>query len=464
MNGPSRPKPTLMPSREQGIALFTDLYELTMLQAYRELGLAEREAVFSLFVRRLPPERNFLIACGLDRLLGELEALRFGPGDIEYLAAQGFKPDFLDWLAAFRFTGTVHALPEGTPFFANEPVLEVIAPIGAAQLIETLAINRVGFETIIASKAARVLEAAAGRPVIDFGGRRAQGHDAAIEGARAAFVGGAAATSNVLAGRLYGIPVAGTMAHSFVQAFTDEMDAFRAFARIYPDTTLLVDTYDTVEGVGKVIALAREMGAAFRVRAVRLDSGDLLALSQEARRLLDEAGLATVQIFASGGLDERKIARLMVAGAPIDGFGVGTDMMVSADAPALDIVYKLTEFAGEGRMKLSARKRTLPGRKQVFRTTIDGTAEGDMIARYGEPLPGEPLLAPVMRDGVRLEPSPPLPAVQARARAEIARLPRALRALEPAAEPYLVAISPALQEYAAEVREKIAAQSVQPKA
>ena len=250
-----------------------------------------------------------------------------------------------------------------------------------AQLIETLAINQVGFPSLIASKAARIVSAAQGRRVIDFGGRRAHGIDAAVTGARAAYIGGADATANVYAGRRYGVPITGTMAHSFIQSFDDEMDAFRSFARVYPSTVLLVDTYDPIAGVKKVVALAKELGDAFKVRGVRIDSGDLTALSKAARRILDEAGLPQVQIVASGGLDEYVILDLVAAGAPIDVFGVGTDLAVSGDAPALDIVYKLTEFGGEGRVKLSVGKRSLPGRKQIFRNYEHDVAVGDVIAR-----------------------------------------------------------------------------------
>jgi nicotinate phosphoribosyltransferase len=445
-----------------GLALFTDLYELTMLRAYHALGL-EAEAVFSLFVRRLPETRNFLIAGGLDDLLGELEALRFEPGDLTYLAGQGFPADFLEWLREFRFRGDIFAVPEGTPVFANEPILEVVAPIGQGQLIETLVMNQIGFETMIASKAARIVAAADGRTVIDFGGRRAHGLDAALKAARAAFIGGAKSTSSVLAGKIYGIPIAGTMAHSFVEAFDEEIEAFRAFARIYPDTVLLVDTYDTVAGVEKVIALARDLGPDFKVRGIRLDSGDFLALSKEARSLLDGAGLSGVRIVASGGLNEDIIAALMAEGAPIDSFGVGTDLVVSADAPSLDIAYKLTEFAGQGRLKLSTGKRTLPGRKQLFRNFAEGTAIGDVIARVNEALPGTPLLRRVMKGGVRLDPPEPLTEIQARCRSEIARLPAALRALPLAAEPYPVTVSPALAAFEAKVREKIAAAEAKPR-
>lgn len=444
-----------MPDGER--ALFTDLYELTMLQAYHAEGLRET-AVFSLFVRRLPPGRNFLLACGLEQVLDYLERLRFEAEDLAWLRSLGgFSDDFLEWLRDFRFTGAVHALPEGTPLFGGEPILEVTAPLPEAQLIETFVMNQVQLQTLLASKAARVVAAAAGRPVIDFGARRMHGLDAAVMAARAFHVAGVAATSNVLAGRRFGLPLAGTMAHSYVQAHDSEPAAFRAFARLYPDSVLLVDSYDTLEGVRRVIALARELGEAFRIRAVRLDSGDLGALARAARALLDAAGLQRVEIFASGGLDETRIAALLAAGAPIDGFGVGTAMGVSEDAPGLDIAYKLCEYAGRGRLKLSPGKPILPGRKQVFRRERDGEAEGDTIARAGERLPGRPLLRPVMRDGRRLaEGRESLEAMRARARAGIAALPARLRALEPAEPAYPVAVSPALRRHAEEIAARVA--------
>jgi nicotinate phosphoribosyltransferase len=444
--------PAALPAQAE---LFTDLYELRMAHAYQALGMRE-EAVFSLFVRRLPPARNFLLACGTEDLLDALEALRFGPESLGYLRSLGEFPEpFLSWLAGLRFSGSVHAVPEGTPVFAEEPILEVVAPIAEAQLVETLAMNLVGLQTLLASKAARVVAAAAGRPVVDFGSRRAQGLDAAVAGARAFHIAGVAATSNLLAGARHGIPVAGTMAHSFVQAFGSEAEAFRAFARLYPETILLVDTYDTPEGVRRVVALARELGPDFRVRGVRLDSGDLLALSREARAILDAAGLGRLQVFASGGLDETRIAALLAAGAPIDAFGVGTEMSVSADAPALDIAYKLTRYAGEGRTKLSAGKRILPGRKQVFRAMAAGVAAGDVIARAEEELPGEPLLRPMMRGGRRLAPRPALAAIRAEAAGRVAALPARLRGLAPAEPPYPVALSPALAAHEREVRARV---------
>ena len=436
-------------------ALFADLYEFTMLRAYFELKM-DAQATFSLFVRKLPPQRNFLIAAGLNDLLDEIENLRFEPPQIDYLASLEFSSQpFLDWLANFRFSGDIYAMREGTPLFENEPIMEVVAPIAEAQLIETLVLNQIGLQTILASKAARVVAAARGASIVDFGARRAQGLDAATKGARAFYIGGVESTSIVAAGQRYGLPVAGTMAHSFVQARASEMDAFRSFSDVFPDTTLLVDTYDTIDGVRKVVALAKERGADFKVRAVRLDSGDLDALSREARRILDAAGLTNVQIVASGGLDETKIDELTARDAPIDIFGVGTDMAVSSDAPALDIAYKLTEYAGKGRMKLSAGKRSLPGRKQVFREFRDGAAVEDVIARSSETLPGVALLQPAMVAGRRVEaPSSDLQHIRAYAKEQLAALPPKLRALD-SHERYDVAISSELAEYERETRERL---------
>jgi nicotinate phosphoribosyltransferase len=350
-----------------GLALFTDLYELTMLQAYRAERMRDT-AVFTLFVRRLPEHRNFLLACGLESVLEHLEHLRFSEDDLAYLRSLNrFADDFVRSLREFRFTGSVYAVPEGTPVFANEPILEIVAPIPEAQLVETFVMNQIHVQTVLASKAARVVAAARGRTVVDFGARRAHGIDAAVTGARTFHIAGIDATSNVLAGKLYGIPLAGTMAHSYIQAHGVERDAFRAFAETFPGTVLLVDTYDTLEGVRRVIELVTSARPAIRISAVRLDSGDLGSLARETRRLLDAAGLHDIGIFASSGLDEYEIAALLDAGAPIDGFGVGTGMTVSGDAPALDIAYKLSEYGGQGRTKLSRNKPILPGRKQVFR-------------------------------------------------------------------------------------------------
>lgn len=429
----------------EGDALLTDLYELAMLDAYLAEGMHE-EAVFSLFVRKLPGRRNYLLACGLEDALDYLETLRFTPPQLEYLASLGRFSDALPrYLEGFRFSGDVYAMPEGTPVFGEEPLLEVVAPLPEAQLVETYLINQLHLQTMAASKAARVVEAAAGRPVVDFGVRRMHGTDAGLKVARAAYVAGVEATSHVLAGQRYGIPVSGTMAHSYVQAHDDELEAFRAYVRRFPEATLLVDTYDTLQGVQHVVRLARELGEDFRVRAVRLDSGDLVALAKGSRWILDEAGLQRVRIFASGGLDEDEVARLVARGAPIDGFGVGTAMGVSEDAPHLDMVYKLVSYAGKERIKLSTAKVLYPGRKQVFREEEDGVARRDVLARHGEALPGRPLLREVMRGGHRVPgASPTLTEVRARARREVERLPARLRALFPANPPYEVDASPGL--------------------
>jgi nicotinate phosphoribosyltransferase len=428
-------------------ALLTDLYELTMADAYLAEGMGE-EAAFSLFVRRLPARRNFLLACGLEDALVYLEAVRFSPEALAWLESLGhFSRELLDWLEGFRFSGDVYAVPEGTPVFGEEPLLEVVGPLPEAQLVETYLINQVHLQTLAASKAARVVEAARGRPVVDFGVRRMHGVDAGVKVARAAYVAGVASTSNLLAGWRYGIPVTGTMAHSYVQAHDDELEAFRAYARRFPETVLLVDTYDTLEGVRKVVRLARELGTEFRVRAVRLDSGDLVALGRAARAELDAAGLERVHLFASGGLDEYAVARLLEEGAPLDGFGVGTAMGVSADAPYLDMAYKLVAYAGRGRLKLSAGKVLLPERKQVFRVEEDGEARRDVLARHDEVQPGRPLLRKVMEGGRRLEgATPALKEVRAHAREELARLPPGQRRLERAEPPYRVEVSAALAE------------------
>lgn len=438
-------------------ALLTDLYQLTMLQAYWREEMS-RPAKFSLFFRRLPPARNYLLACGLEDVLRYLETLRFGAGSLGYLATfDEFTPAFLDWLGELRFTGDVHAVPEGTPLFPNEPILEVVAPLPEAQIIESFVMNQVHHQTVVASKGARVVAAAAGRAVVDFGLRRMHGTDAGVKAARAFHIAGVAATSNVLAGKVYGLPVTGTMAHSYVQAHDVEMEAFRGFAELYPETVLLVDTYDTLEGVEKVIALAGELGEDFQVRAIRLDSGDLAALAREFRRRLDRAGLEGVGIFASGGLDEHRIARLVAEDAPIDGFGVGTGMGVSRDAPDFDIAYKMTSYDGTGRLKLSPGKPILPGRKQVFRREQEGRAIGDVLARASEEpaAGGRPLLRPVMNAGERLDAGRvDLEASRERARREIALLPAAVRSLSPS-DPYPVAVSAGLEEYRRRVVEEI---------
>lgn len=388
-------------------ALLVDLYELTMGESYLAQGMAERPATFQLFSRSLPRGWGYLIAAGIEGALSYLEQLHFTADELAYLETTGlFGSAFLDRLARLRFSGEVRAIPEGTVFFPNEPVLEVTAPLLEAQLVETVVLNEVHFQSLIAGKAARCVDAAGGRTLVVFGLRRTHGGEAGLKVARASYLAGFDATSNVLAARMYGIPAAGTMAHSYVECFEDESAAFEAFTRSYPDgSTLLIDTYDTLEGARRAAevahGLARRGG---RLGGVRLDSGDLLELSRGVRHVLDEAGLHEVTIFASGGLDEREIARLLGQGAPIDGFGVGSQLGVSADAPYLDAAYKLVAFDGRPVLKLSAGKATLPGAKQVWRRLDDGRFAGDVVAlrAEGAPAGAEPLLEPVMVNGVRV--------------------------------------------------------------
>src|SRR6266852_3011494 len=368
-------------------ALIVDLYELTMAASYFAIGYNDA-ACFSLTIRRMPPRRGFLVAAGLERLLEALEDYRFEPPALDYLdSLRIFAPEFLGFLGSMRFTGEVFAMPEGSIFFAEEPILEIHAPLIEAQLLETLVINQIGMASLIASKAARCVLAAAGRRLIDFGLRRSQGVDAGLIAARSSYLAGFAGTSNVLAGRRYGIPVYGTMAHSYIMAHEREREAFEHFVALFPRlSTLLVDTYDTIRGVENAAAVARDLrDKGFKLQAVRLDSGDLADLSIKARRILDQSGLNDVSIFASGNLDEYRIRELIRAGAPIDAFGVGTAMVVSADAPSLDFAYKLAEYRGVPRLKTSLNKVTLPGRKQWFRAfNANGGFYADMIGLADE--------------------------------------------------------------------------------
>ena len=437
--------------------LLVDLYELTMAQAYLDHGPHE-PATFDLFVRTLPPERGYLVAAGLGTLLDQLERFAFSADDLAHLAADGrFDDRLLTRLERLRFTGHVDAVPEGTPVFAEEPILRITAPMVEAQLLETVVMNLVHVQTLFASKAARIVGAARGRSVVDFGLRRAHGPDAGWMGARAFWIAGLDGTSNVLAGRELGIPIAGTMAHAFVQAHEDEVAAFRAFAETWPETILLVDTYDTLRGVDRVIDLARELGDAFRVRGIRLDSGDLGELTREARRRLDAAGLEAVTIFASGNLDEHAIAELIERGAPVDGFGVGTRMTTSQDDPNLDIVYKLAQVGDRPLLKLSTGKATLPGIKQVWRRRDDdGRLAGDVIGLADEQLDGEPLLVPVMRAGRRLDAGrEPLGDARERARRCLAELPDGVRRIDPDREDYPVSVSERLDELRRRITERL---------
>ena len=438
--------------------LLTDLYQLNMIQAYLDHG-ETKTAVFEFFVRKLPPRRGFLMAAGLEQALGYLEGLRFSPEEIDWLArTRRFDEGLLDRLSSFRFTGDVHAMPEGRVFFANEPILRVTAPMPQAQLVETRLINILHFQSLIAAKAARLILSAPGKLMVDFGLRRAHGAEAGLMAARASYLAGFAGTATMLAEVQFGIPSFGTMAHSFIEAFDSESAAFECFARSRPENlTLLIDTYDTEAAARKVVALAPRLAMlGTRIRAVRLDSGDLISLSKSVRRILDDGGLADVTIFASGGLDEDYIAEILQAGAPIDGFGVGTNLTTSADAPALDCAYKLQEYAGLARRKRSAGKATWPGRKQVWRRYgVDGRMAGDVLSLESDTHPGEPLIEPVMKDGRRIRPSPTLAAIRERAAHDLERLPGPLRKLEPGAS-YPVELADALLRLAAEVDKRMA--------
>lgn len=430
-------------------ALLTDLYELTMLRTYLVSGMCGR-AVFELYTRKLPRERGFLVAAALEQVIGYLENLHFGDAELAELAKTGrFDRDFLRRLRSLRFTGDLDAVPEGTIVFEDEPIARVTAPIAEAQLVETRLVNLFHFQTVIASKAARSVLAARGKRLIEFGLRRAHGFEAGLLAARAAYLAGFGGTSAVLAGTRFGIPLFGTMAHSFVEAHDDELEAFRTYARANPeDAVLLIDTYDTEHGARKVVALARE---GFRARGVRIDSGDLAEHARHVRRILDAGGLRDCSIFASGGLDEHAIRDLVAANAPIDGFGVGTRLDTSADAPFLDCVYKLEEYAGHPRRKRSEGKATLPGPKQVYRQYDgQGRMRSDTVTLVEDPKPGEPLLAPFMRDGRRLDAPESLDRIRGRAADQLARLPVHLRELD-VAPVYPVRIAASLEELAAEL-------------
>lgn len=407
--------------------LITDLYELTMAASYHREGMSG-EATFSLFIRGYPPGRSYYVAAGLEHLIDLVTELRFHDESLRYLRSTGkFSAEFLEWLGGLSFTGSIRAIPEGRVFFADEPLLEVTGPIIEAQIIETLAINVLQLETLIASKAARCVQAAKGASLIDFSLRRTQGVDAGLKAARASYLAGFSGTSNVLAGKIYGIPIYGTMAHSYVTSFPHEMDSFLAFSRAFPDNTvLLIDTYDTLQGAHKAVEVAKRLASMGKeLRGVRLDSGDLVTLSQGVRKILDEAGLNGVRIMASGNLDEFKIRDLLAEGAEIDVFAVGTRMGVSADAPSFDMAYKLVEYEGRPVLKLSSGKRTWVGRKQVFRSYDEqGWMREDRLCLATENLPGgEPLLKEVVKEGRRISPADSLETIRSRLSADMARLP-----------------------------------------
>ena len=434
-------------------ALLTDLYELTMVAAYVAEGMAERPATFSLFVRALPPQRGYLVAAGLEAVLDHLESLHFGDDDLAVLDELGlFDQWFLDYLSQLRFTGTVRAVGEGSVVFADEPLLEVDAPIAQGQLVETYLLNQVTTATTLTSKAARYRHAAGDRPVIDFGFRRAQGVDAGMAVARAVRICGLGGTSNVAGGQRFGVRTTGTMAHSFVQAYEDEAEAFRVFARHFGTASVfLVDTFDTPKGVARAVEVARECRSrGIEVRGVRLDSGDFVALARDARRQLDDAGFPEMQVLASGGIDEHEIERMLDAGAPIDGFGIGSSLAVSTDAPVLDSVYKLVAFDARPVRKTSESKATWPGQKQVWRCRDE---ELDILGLIDEEPPehSDPLLDEVMRGGRRTDAGrADLARTSLRFEEHWSRLPRDVRQLTDP-RPWPVRPSTALERLTARV-------------
>ena len=433
-------------------ALLTDLYQLNMMAGYLVYGITET-AVFELYVRKLPAHRGFLMTAGLEQALQFLETVSFEPEELEQIRRLGqFSAEFFDYLRSFRFSGDVDAMPEGTVFFPDEPILRVTASLPEAQFVETRLVNLLHFQTVIASKAARMMIAAPRRPLVDYGLRRAHGAEAGLLAARASYIAGFSGTATVAAGLEFGIPVYGTMAHSFVQAHDDETLAFEHFARSHPqDLVLLIDTYDTERAARRVIALAPHLAAEdISIAGVRIDSGDLGEHARRVRQILDEGGLQSVKIIASGGLDENALLALSAAGAPIDAYGIGTSLTTSSDVPALDCAYKLQEYAGTARRKLSEGKATWPGRKQVWRRSdAGGRLVGDVVSLAGDRQEGEALLRPVMRSGRRLRDAPDLTAARNLANRQLAQLPAPLTRLEP--YDYPVEIARRLRDLAAEL-------------
>lgn len=412
-------------------AMLTDLYELTMAASYYEHGIVA-PATFSLFIRKYPPDRGYFVSAGLEQVLDFLESFSFDQEDLDYLDSKNlFSHDFLNYLAQLQFTGDVHAISEGRIFFKDEPILELTAPIIQGQLVETFIINTINFGVIIATKASRCIHAAQGKSLVDFSLRRTHGADAGIQGARACFIAGFTSTSNVLAGKLYGIPISGTMAHSYVLSFDEEIEAFRAYSKSFPENTvLLIDTYDTVEGARKAAQVGKEMAdQGYKLKGVRLDSGDMAQLSQDVRKILNDSGLNDVTIFASGGFDEFRIAESLERGAQIDAFGVGTRIGVSADAPYTNIAYKLVEYDNNPVLKLSSGKQNIPSSKQIFRTSFEGQFKEDIIGLRDEKLEGEKLLEKVMQNGKPLAPPELLKEIRQRFRNEFKSLNGSVKAI-----------------------------------
>ncbi len=442
-----------------GQALFTDLYELTMAASYFEHEMMG-PACFSLFVRNYPPHRSYFVSAGLTEVLDYLEELSFTPDDLEYLeSTQLFKNHFLSYLETLKFTGDVFAIPEGRLFFVNEPIIEVTAPLIEAQVIETFLINAINIQSMIATKASRCLFASQGRPLVDFSLRRTQATDAGMKVARASFIGGFIGTSNVLAGKQFGIPVYGTMAHSFITSFEKEIDAFRAYAQTFPQNSiLLVDTYDTLSGARNAAIVGKEMAQRGEtLKGIRLDSGDMVKLSKEVRQILTEAGLSSTQIFASGAFDEYEIQKVLSQGAEIDSFGVGTKMGVSADAPYLDMAYKLVKYQERPVLKLSPGKMNLASDKQLFRNrTSDGHLKKDTIGLRDDAFEGaESLLKKVMDKNRTVSPPPSLPEIQKTFLDEFQRMENSYKLLKGAESDYPVDISPRLKKLQAKTIRRV---------
>ena len=437
-------------------ALVTDLYQLTMAAGYFQAGKTSERATFELFVRSLPANRNFLVAAGLEQAVEYLLELRFTGGEIDYLRGlrqfQRASPAFFEALREFRFTGDLSAAPEGTPIFAGEPLVTVRAPLMEAQIPETYLLATVGFQTMIATKAARIVEVARPASVIEFGTRRAHSPEAGVLAGRAAYIGGCIGTSNVEAGKRFGVPVFGTAAHSWVMSFTSEMDAFRELQKLLGESSVyLVDSYDTLEGTRRAASLGKPMWG------VRLDSGNLVELSRAVRAILDQAGLGEAKVMASGDMDEYKILELTASGVPIDAFGVGTSLATSSDCPSIGAVYKMAELERRGEKRYTAKfsedKHTMPAAKQVFRC-----ADHDIIAGEWEspPCPGaQALLQPVIAGGKQVSVLPGVRDIREHAAASIGKLPRASRSLYPAEEAWRVEYSRALTALQQDVRQQM---------
>jgi nicotinate phosphoribosyltransferase len=441
----------------ENLTLLTDLYQLTMAQSYfREQRM--ESATFSLYIRSYPPDRGYFVSAGLLDVLDYLENFSFDAAGLDYLAAQKFfSDDFLHYLGDLRFSGAVWAVPEGRIFFKDEPILEITAPIIEAQIVETFIINQIHLQTLIATKAARCVHAAAGRTVVDFALRRTHGIDAGMKVARTSYLAGCGGTSNVLAGSRYGIPIVGTMAHSFVMSFDREIDAFRAYVASFPDNAiLLIDTYDTLAGARNAVQVAKEMAVhGKKLVGVRIDSGDLAAQAREVRRIFDQANLPDCKIIGSGGLDEYELAQLAAANVPFDSYGVGTKMGISADAPWTDISYKLVEYHDRPVLKLSTGKASWPGKKQVFRVRDGkGQAQHDLVGLRDEKLPGESLLKEVMRNGRPSETYPSLVEIRRVFAADFVSLDDSVKAIR---QPrvYPVEFSPSLRALRDQITLKI---------